>query len=54
MQIDLILTEIFLAFLPLSVGFVIGHFYSREKFEKEYREGFKRGYTVGRMVQGNE
>lgn len=39
--------------IPLIIGFEVGHFYSRERFEQEYREGFKRGYSLGKM-EGEE
>ncbi len=42
-----ILALILINTLPIIVGFTIGHFYSREKFEKVYREGFEKGYFAG-------
>jgi len=49
-----IVINFFVVVLNLIVGFSIGHFYSREKFEKEYREGFKQGYSLGRIESEEE
>lgn len=38
--------------IPLIIGFEVGYFYSKERFEKEYRDGFKRGYCLGKMDKG--
>lgn len=38
----------------MLLGFGIGHFYSKERFEKAYREGFEKGYFLGKMDKGDK
>ena len=54
MTVDIVILKVISFVLPLLVGFGIGNFYSKERFEQEYREGFKRGYSLGKMESGVE
>ena len=54
MTLDIVILTILSFAFPLFVGFAIGNFYSKERFEQEYREGFERGYSLGKMESGAE
>ena len=49
--------EIVIAFIssifPIMIGFELGHFYSQQKFEQIYRDGFEKGYFLGRADKGD-
>lgn len=52
--IDVIILKVISFIFPLIIGFEVGHFYSKDRFEQEYRDGFKRGYSLGKMESGVE